>query len=153
MATGKVSEYATDVTTSDAIAVWKALPEPRFMVVSYNAAHAPFAAPPGAQDPGTKLGRFLLMVENLDGQLGRLLDECPSDYTIILSDNGTPSNVSDHPGESKSKLNEPGVNTLLVVCGPGVVPGRTQALAQVSDIYATVLDLVGTMVVCLTRLA
>jgi uncharacterized sulfatase len=84
-----------------------------------------------------------------DAQLGTVLDGLAKasrlDRTVIaaIGDNGF------HAGENgifgKSTLLEPGVRVPLVIAGPGVArPGApTAALAEIVDLYPTLVDLAG----------
>jgi arylsulfatase A-like enzyme len=150
-----MTTYATTQQADDALDAIRLLPEPWFLLVSFSAAHDPFHTPPGYADPGTDLGRYLLMVEALDAELGRIfcgVDPCDT-VVMVASDNGTPNAVSDYPGTggtcpypcgAKKWLNEPGINVPLIVAGLGVTPGTvTDSLAHLVDLGATVVDLAG----------
>ncbi|MEX2511578.1 MAG: sulfatase [Cyclobacteriaceae bacterium] len=58
-------------------------------------------------------------------------------YVIYLSDNGRPF------PRSKTYLYQNGIQTPLVIAGPKVKPGRTNALVSAIDVSATILELAG----------
>ncbi len=158
-----VSEYATRVTTDDAVALLGALQPPFLLCVGYNAPHAPFHAPPAEVCPAAscastwcdnlppnptnrQLGKA--MVEAMDAEIGRLLaavhQEAPEAYVIFLGDNGTARQVSQAPfvpAHAKDSLYEGGVNVPLLVRGPHVLSAESAALVSVTDVFATLADL------------
>jgi arylsulfatase A-like enzyme len=143
---------------------WNSTPSPRFAVVSFGAAHAPFKRPPstilppGTPFPTTNRGEYETEVQGVDFVIGEMLPSIPSTaYVIFLGDNGTPGNV---PGESPTvtdatradqnpdrvKLScfEDGVRVPLIVRGPVCTPGLvSQALVHVADILPTVVRMAG----------
>ncbi len=145
--TVRMLDYATRVTTDDAITWLRAQTDPWFLTVAYNAAHTPFHVPPGSLlswrtraslngavgDPcdGTVDDEetcYRAMVEAMDSEVGRLLDwltiSGQHDDTLIIfvGDNGTPSNAVIDDGvfakiHGKGTIYEGGVNVPMVMSG------------------------------------
>jgi len=155
----RVSEgYLTTDETDTALRWLPTLREPWFLQVGYHAAHAPWHAPPDSLDPtgaddDDPIGVLHdAMVASVDQEIGRLLAGLAPEVRertviIVVGDNGTPSEAATAervglPG--KATLYEGGVHVPLIVAG-GVVRGRgvSDALISHVDLYATVLDLVG----------
>jgi arylsulfatase A-like enzyme len=145
--------YATTLTTDNAIAYVTTAREPWFLDLNYHAPHEPFHVPP--EDLHTQtvfeepLDYIKAMLEALDTELGRLMEELDlRDTTVILvSDNGTDGDA--YPGQSsnKSTLLEGGVNVPMIVFG-AAVPRHSRgkvcpALVNSTDVYRTVLELAG----------
>ena len=150
-----INEYATTVTASAAVHAIETLESPWFLMVAFNAPHAPFHAPPGAlhshklDDESSEATLFSATVEALDTEVGRVLDTLTSqqrDNTFIffVSDNGTMNQVM-QPRESyggKNSVRETGVRVPLMVAGPGVPAGtETDALVQTVDFLPTIAAL------------
>lgn len=130
-------------------------------VWSCNLPHGPFQAPPAthstsglppgefAPAPGTGPIRpyYKAMVEALDYEFGRLLDGLPDDTTVIfLADNGTPRQVVATgllSYKAKGTLFEPGINVPMIIAGPGIAPGVSDAMINTVDIPATVCKMLG----------
>ncbi|MBL4701354.1 MAG: sulfatase-like hydrolase/transferase [Phycisphaeraceae bacterium] len=158
--------YATTATVDDFLSWESKSDAPYFVVLSFNAPHAPFHEPPKAlyssrintsnlpkENPRPY---YKAMVEALDFELGRLFVSLGAsiDNTMIIfmSDNGVPSVVvrkdpnrvlgDDH---CKGSAYEGGVNIPLMISGPRVtVPGSDcSALVHAVDIFATVAELAG----------
>ncbi len=154
--------YATTVHVDEAVQWIQNAPEPWVCYLSFNNAHSPFHAPPaalhtqdltGAGDPSAN-GRpyYKAMVEALDTEIGRLLSELDtelSDATVIfMGDNGTPVPVTVAPFigfHAKGTVYDGGINVPFIVRSPRVkLPGtESAALANASDVFATVADLAG----------
>ncbi len=152
--------YLTTDTTDDAIERVRAMSEPWFMVVAYNAPHQPWHIPPPELhsydlDPATASipDRFDAMIEALDTEMGRLLaavePEVRARTTVVfMSDNGTPKEAVRPPLEplkSKGTVFEGGVNVPLIVTGPAVTrPGsESLALVEAVDLLPTVAEIAG----------
>lgn len=151
--------YLTSATVDDALAGIAALPEPWLVVVSFNGAHEPLHRPPRRlleqrvsrrADAGAM---YRAMVQSVDAELGRLIDEIAPDslgrtQIWTMSDNGSiaaglPSDAM--PNRSKGTLYEGGVRIPLVVAGAGV-PQRgevSEALVSILDVFPTLLEQVG----------
>jgi arylsulfatase A-like enzyme len=157
---GASDVYATTDTTDDAIGFAKNLPEPWFIVVSYNAPHGPAHLPPqelhgfGAFDPERRpLLAYRSMVEAMDTEIGRLLAATASRDPVVLflGDNGTPNWVPEpdrRRGRGKGGLYQGGIHVPFFVSHSSLdSPGRrVSGLAGVTDIFATVVELSGTEV-------
>ncbi len=89
------------------------------------------------------------MVEALDFEIGRLLEDVDLDETnvILVGDNGTPGNLLQAPftnGHGEGSLYEGGKRVTLVAAGPDiVVRGTNERPVQVADLYTTILSLAG----------
>ncbi|MFT7680419.1 MAG: arylsulfatase A-like enzyme, partial [Planctomycetota bacterium] len=150
---GMENRYASTVASTDALRLaQQLLPEPWLLYVSYNAAHAPFHVPPqhlhSYGNPTDKITRFRAMCEAMDTEIGRLLAGVDLDNTlvIVLGDNGTPGQVSTGPwpaDHAKGSLYEGGVRVPMVIAGPGVVHGTSQALISVTDLHRTLVEYTG----------
>jgi len=95
-------------------------------------------------------------IEAMDHEIGRLLDEIEAfspevrarTNVIFVGDNGTPEGVapagSPYPRDHyKFSLFEGGINVPLIVHGPAVArPGRSDALVNTSDLFATSMEMV-----------
>ncbi len=92
------------------------------------------------------LHEYYAVISGLDYHLGRLLAALQelnlTENTIILfaSDNGLA--VGSHGLMGKQNLYEAGAKVPLVVSGPGIRKGQTDALVYLLDIFPTVCDLV-----------
>jgi arylsulfatase A-like enzyme len=162
-----VAGYPTVDTTDDALALVRALPEPWFLYVAYNAVHEPLhhvtldlPRAPGVEprapacdhsDP-SDAAMVRCMMAALDSQLGRLvsaLDE--QDTTVILvGDNGMAQRAFRPPymrHHGKGTMFSGGVEVPLIVRSPTIpaeLRGSTSsALALPVDVFATVADLCG----------
>ena len=154
-ATHVETTYATTDTTDDAIEWIASTDEPWFMWLAYNAPHYPLHEPPAhlhtrtlGEEPESR-DLYDAMVEALDTEFGRLVDQLPPDTTVIfLGDNGAPSDTAREPyqeGRIKHTLYEGGIKVPLIVSGPWAhQPGVSNALVQATDLFATVIDLTGT---------
>ncbi len=91
------------------------------------------------------------MIEAMDTEIGRLLDEVDDEvlantWVIYLGDNGTPAEVNNgayKAGHAKATLGMGGIHVPLVITGPGLVDGGRRVDAQVDtvDLFSTVLEL------------
>ena len=140
--------------------------QPWFAYQSYNSPHFPNQVPPrelhsvdlgpiGNPAPGVvsnTLPNYKAMIQSLDTEIGRLLEEVDLETTtvIFIGDNGTPANVKDTGTGvrgSKGSVYEGGVHVPLIVAGAGVTRrGREDALVVSSDLFATILSLTGVSV-------
>ena len=160
-----VTNYVTSETASDA-SNWIAQQgnNPWFCWVAFNAPHSPFHLPPANLHSSTLPGTaadiaanprdyYLAMVEAMDTEIGRMLNEIDpavlaNTVVVFIGDNGTPGQVPPAPRVltgSKGSLFEGGVNIPCIVSGAGVVaPDRTHdGLISVVDLFATLLDMAG----------
>jgi arylsulfatase A-like enzyme len=93
-----------------------------------------------------QLREYYAVITGLDYHIGRLLDALKAlkldENTIIVfaSDNGL--SLGSHGLMGKQNLYEEGTRIPLIFAGPGIIPGRSDALVYLMDIFPTVCDLV-----------
>jgi arylsulfatase B len=160
-----VTTYSTTALTDWAIAFIKQheatrQDDPWFVYVPYNAAHAPFQAPPqnlhsvnlGNLKPGDRsptVPVYQAMIQAMDTEIGRLLAivDLKNTLVIYIGDNGTPANVKDGVTGvrgSKTSTYEGGARVPMVVAGAGVSrTGREAALIDGVDLYGTIAATAG----------
>lgn len=130
------------------------LPEPYFVLYAPFLAHSPIHEPPAALRPVSPTGtglpsRHRTMVEAADTLVGRVLQavDLERTYVFVIGDNGSPRLTQDGPFTglpSKSSVYESGVRVPFLAVGPGVARGeRCAELVQVTDVFATVLEVCG----------
>lgn len=158
-----IEGYATTVLADRAID-WIADQgeAPWFLWLAFNAPHAPFQAPPshlhsfdlepGAEAPrGQRLPTYQAMLEAMDTELGRVLDSMDAatranTVVIFIGDNGSPNQVARDlyaPHGAKGSVTEGGAHVPMIVNGPGIPDGRTDAFASVIDLFQTIASLAG----------
>lgn len=148
--------YATSDTVNDAIHELDTGTEPLFLWVSLANPHSPFHQAPAhlsrPADSGLDPDLFRTQVEATDTEVGRLIDALDASsyadntYVFFLSDNGTPQSAARPPliaTRVKSSAYEGGIHVPMVVRGPGVSPRVSSDLVQMSDLFATIIDLAG----------
>jgi len=140
--------YATDLIAAEAVRVIEEhdARQPLFLVVAFNAPHAPLQA------PGDEAGRgprrtYAAMVESLDrgvGEVARALEVAGlADETLLwfLSDNGANPKYGGSNGElagGKYTCREGGVRVPSFLRWPGrIEPGRTSTFVGVVDLAPT----------------
>ncbi|MCB9675491.1 MAG: sulfatase-like hydrolase/transferase [Alphaproteobacteria bacterium] len=143
-------------TMTDELVAWLAdAPEPWFAYVPFACAHAPWHNPPADMlytpvvPPADDSRRLDAMIETIDLSIGTVLASLSPEaraktYIVVAGDNGTPHEVVRPPGDpsaAKGSIGEGGIRVPLLVAGPGIEPGRTEALASVMDIWPTLFDL------------
>ncbi len=160
-----VTNYATSETASDASDwIQQQGGNPWFCWVAFNAPHSPFHLPPNNLHTSTLSGTatdiaanprdyYLAMVEALDTEVGRLLDEMDptvraNTVVVFVGDNGTPRGVLPSPRVltgAKGTLFQGGIRIPLIVSGASIVtPGRAHdGLVSLVDVFTTLLDLAG----------
>ena len=90
---------------------------------------------------------YYAVITHMDMQIGRVLTTLEElgqyDRMIIIfsSDHGLA--VGSHGLMGKQNLYEHSMRSPLIVTGPGIRPGRSEAFAYLFDIYPTVCELVG----------
>jgi arylsulfatase A-like enzyme len=91
---------------------------------------------------------YAAMIENIDRQVGRLLDavrargEMERTVVVYSSDHG--EMLGDHDRWGKSTYYQPSVGVPLIAAGPGVLAGVvSDALVSMHDVAATFLDYAG----------
>ncbi len=160
--------YCTTQNTDDALSWIQAQSGPWVCVLTYQAPHIPYHAPPAhlhtqSLPPGSPSSGhnpanrpwYKAMVESLDTEMGRLftqLGQSVIDDTNILfiGDNGSVQQQAVapfDPSRAKGTPYEGGINVPLIVAGPSVVSGgrEVEALACSVDLFATALELCGAM--------
>jgi arylsulfatase A-like enzyme len=91
------------------------------------------------------MGRYYASITELDASLGRLFSFLRKNslfnhtYIIFMSDNGW--FLGDHTFTSKVLAYEESIRVPFAIAGPGIPPGRSDALVLNIDIAPTVLDL------------
>ena len=165
-ASTQVNEYITTSLTNSALNwIDQQGNQPWFLWLAHVAPHTPFHLPPAglySDDGLTGTQRdirsqptkyYFAALEALDHELGRLfaqMDQQVLDTTIVmfLGDNGSPNRSAQFPyerGKVKASIFEGGVNTPLIVSGPGLLRkgDRESGLVNSTDIFATIADMVG----------
>lgn len=160
-----VTNYATSENASDASNwIQQQGNNPWFCWVAFNAPHTPFHLPPANLHTANLSGTpadisanprdyYLAMVEALDTEIGRMLNEIDpvvraNTVVVFIGDNGTPGSATPTPRVqrgAKGSLYEGGVRIPCIVSGANVVtPGRSHdALVSLVDVFKTLLDLAG----------
>lgn len=155
----ETSGYITNVLTDRALEfIDQQQDRPFFCYVPYNAPHSPFQVPDEyfnkykAMGLTDKNAAVYGMVENIDDQVGRLLDRLDSlglsDNTIVifLTDNG-PNGDRYNGGMRgrKGSVHEGGVRVPCFIRWPQVLPANqeTDILSAHIDLFPTLLDLAG----------
>ena len=161
-----VSRYGTYDRTETAIRwIEEQDDQPWFMWLSFILPHTPLHLPPAellqsdysdlgsTEDAGGNPVRyFYAMIEAMDTVIGRVLDSMDpavreNTYVIFMGDNGTANVAVEPPFHSqraKGTVYEGGVSVPLIVTGPGVEPGISEALVNSVDLFATILEMAGT---------
>lgn len=159
----RVSGYSTTVFTDRAIDWIAAQNNPWFLWLAFNAPHRPFHVPPQGlhrnsgliDDERTiradPLPYYHAALEALDSEMGRLLNSIDDEnrrktIVIFVGDNGTPNQVASSlfgHWRAKGTLFQGGTNVPLVVHGPNVKKGRSRALVNTTDLYATIASFAG----------
>ncbi len=147
---------------------------PWFMWLGFNAAHAPFHRPPSHlhtrnladppvpcrnpppfDNPENLRPCYQAMVEAMDSELGRLLENGISPATrertvvIFVGDNGTVKGVWPDPtlrGRLKGTPYEGGIRVPLLIGGGGLsgsLPRVDDRLVNTTDLFTTILELAG----------
>jgi arylsulfatase A-like enzyme len=94
-----------------------------------------------------QLAEYYGMVEHLDAQIGRILaalegtKHADNTYIIFAADHGLA--MGSHGLLGKQSLYEHSMRAPMIVAGPGVPHGETQALTYLLDIVPTIVELSG----------
>jgi len=149
----QTSEYHTTAVANAARAWWEATEGSKFAYVCFQAPHSPFHMPPrellpeGYPEATEARDQYEAMLVAMDHAIGRLLEvvDLEQTFVLLLGDNGTPPSAT-RPGDqapvrAKGSVFEDGVHVPLIVVGPGIAPGQTEALGHVVDLMATVAEL------------
>ncbi|MEL6986872.1 MAG: sulfatase-like hydrolase/transferase [Bacteroidota bacterium] len=152
----QVNEYATTHLTNASIDWIRAQDKPWFLWLAHPAPHSPFQLPPDSlftnPDTSNNQGRYIAMIEAIDAETKRLLDNIPEDelentLIVFIGDNGTPRGVAQYypNGQGKGTLFEAGICVPLIISGKGVARKgeREAALVHGVDFYATFLEAIG----------
>ncbi len=158
---GPEGEYLTDRLTDEAIGFIETNENrPFFLYLSHFAVHTPIQAPADLlaeqrerkrELPGLKPA-YGAMVENLDTNIGRVLDTLDEfdlrERTIVVffSDNGGHGAYADHTPlrGSKGMLYEGGIRVPLIISWAGHIGSREDASPVIgTDLTPTLLDLAG----------
>lgn len=155
----KTNGYITDVLTEAALGfITQNKDKPFFCYIPYNAPHGPFQVPDSfftkykAKDIPDREAAIYGMVDNLDGNVGRILQRLNdlklSENTIVvfLTDNGP--NSDRFNGDMKGRkggVDEGGVRVPLFIRWPGKIKPRTviKPIAAHIDLLPTLADLAG----------
>lgn len=159
------TSYCTTQNTDDALAWIQQQTQPWLCVLTYQAPHIPYHAPPAHLHTQNLTGLtpqatthtpanipfYRAMVESMDTEIGRLMNTLgpavlASTNIVFVADNGTVQRQSVAPfvgTRAKGTPYEGGVNVPLLIRGPAVQqPGReVDALVNIVDVFATVLEL------------
>ncbi|MEM7305775.1 MAG: sulfatase-like hydrolase/transferase [Planctomycetota bacterium] len=154
--------YATSVQVDDALAWIGQTTGSWFCIVNFSTPHLPFHEPPAAlhtQDLSTAgdpianpRPYYKAMVEAMDTEIGRLLTglgtQASNTMVFFLGDNGTPAKAAGPPLDelhAKGSFFEGGVQVPLIAKGPlvGTAGSSSDALVDVTDLWATVADIAG----------
>ena len=138
--------------TNDAIN-WIAEQEdnPWFLWLAFNLVHTPLHLSPEEGWQSDSPNNFKSMLEAMDTQIGRVLDSLSAEvrantYVIFMGDNGTDLRIVSspfRPDYAKQTLYQGGVNVPLIVAGPGIVNGVSDALVNSTDLFATIMEMAG----------
>lgn len=147
--------YAPQASASTFRAGWLGSSGPRLAVVGASLPHGPMHVPPpellpvGYPTPVSAREKYEAMLRAQDTLLGQMLAGISLEDTIIivLGDNGTPTNVAPDSDKAKTTVFERGVRVPLIIAGGPAVPGlRSAALVHCIDVYATIVDALGSTV-------
>ena len=152
--------YATTEQVDDALALIAGATGPWFCSLSFNAAHAPFHAPPAALHSFTLPASIAddiplamkAMVEAMDTEIGRLLaglgpSVLAQTLVVFVGDNGTAGLATTapfNPAHGKGTIFDGGIRVPLIVAGPGVAVGsECVGLVNTTDLFATIAEAMG----------
>ncbi len=161
-----VTNYATTENVNNAVAwVRSQGNKPFFLWLAFNAPHDPLHLPPAGLHSYTSLSGttldiknnpkayFKAMIQAMDHEIGRLFDSLrlmnkfDSTDFIFIGDNGSTPRTAQTIDTSRAKgtVYQYGVHIPFIISGPSVVnPNRkNDALVNTTDIFATVLELMG----------
>ena len=150
--------YINDVLTDEALAVLEGSHDrPFFLYVAYNTPHSPFQVPDAdfdrvkARGLDDRTAAVYAMVENLDHNVGRMLDALEAHdlardtIVVFFGDNG-PNGARFNGGMrgTKGSVHEGGVRVPCFVSWPDhLAPRQVAQIASGVDLLPTLLDLAG----------
>ena len=148
------SEYLTTRLTDAAIQWIQSQSKPWFLWLAHAAPHVPFHTPPEGlytTEITDNRSRYRAMIEALDTEMQRLISSMDKEErrnTIIffIGDNGTPNMINTFfpNGHVKGSIYEGGVRVPMIASGPNIKAGAIdESLVQVTDLHATILELMG----------
>lgn len=159
------TEYITTKTTNMALDWINSRDNNWFCWLAYTAPHTPFHLPPTEMHSQGNLPTdqasidanpqpyFMAMLESMDYEIGRLLDNIPQDeldntIIIFMGDNGTPEEVIQSPyvsNRSKGSIFQGGIAVPLIVSGKGVsrIGVRDTNLINSADLFTTIAQIAG----------
>ena len=165
---GQTSTYEGYVTTkfTDLAIDWiNDQDKPWFCWLAYTAPHSPFHLPPDSMHSQGSLPSdtasvnanpvpyYMAMMESLDFEIGRLMDNIPANelentVIIFLGDNGTPGQVIQAPYDrttSKGSLYQGGIHVPMVISGAGVsrMNEHEDQLVSSVDLFSTIAQFAG----------
>lgn len=148
------TDYASSYFTDYAAQWINQQTKPWFMWLAHVAPHSPYHVPPAemytSEDTRSNVEKFIVMIESMDYEIGRLLDSIPENVlentvVIFIGDNGTPGNVlQGFPKPlGKNTVYQGGIHVPLIVSGYGVtrINEEEDALVNASDMYATIAQI------------
>jgi len=159
--------YCDNWIAQNAISTLQALPKdtPWFMQVNFSGPHEPmditesmhadcqgleYPSPLATEpQPNSELNsirqNYGAMLENIDQLTRQILDtledrgDLSNTIVVYSSDHG--DMLGDHNEWSKSRPWQSSVAVPLVIAGPGIIQGQSDALVQLTDLAATFIDL------------
>lgn len=149
----KMEDVLPKITARARDFVSKKTSEPFFAYVPLNAPHTPWV-PTKDRLGKSKAGLYGDFVEQVDAQVGQLLDAVPANTLVIMtSDNGAPWSQPDieasggHKADmdwrgQKADIYEAGHRIPLIMRGPGIKRGKSDSLVCLTDLYAAIADAV-----------
>ena len=146
MPAGRSERNARETTDAAVAELQSASAQPRFMWVHYYDPHYPYSAPEPFRSQYAS-APYLGEVAFMDHQLGRLLDAWnrtasePS-AVVLVADHG--EGLGDH-GEAQhgTLLYQSTMHVPLVIAGPGVSAGVSDAPVSTRQVFYTILDWAG----------
>ena len=143
---GQVERSAAETTTRAAAFLSQASPEPLFVWVHYYDPHHPYSPPEPFRGRYAK-NPYLGEIAAMDAELGRLVQAFERRARgpaalVVVGDHG--EGLGDH-GESQhgKLLYQATMRVPLVVVGPGVTPGVSDAPVSTRRVFHTILDWAG----------
>ncbi|NME68466.1 sulfatase-like hydrolase/transferase [Flammeovirga aprica] len=143
------NEYATTYFTDYAINWINKQEKPWLMWLAHVTPHTPYQMPPeGTYSEGhtgsAAMKTYLSMIENMDYEIGRLLENIPDEVlantvVIFVGDNGTPPNLVEGYNQGKGSLYNGGVHVPMIISGKGVTLQNKEVDEQINvcDLFAT----------------